>query len=170
MEADFELSNSIGRAAPSRAANIAEQHGILPKSDNAPLSRSSNTASSSIASSIDLTNAEREELGGDEYKAVRLLSWLVPLYLVLWQLLSSISCGWWVAAHRAYLTRANGIGPWWTGVFNAVSAFNSTLQNLNIISEYGNPMTKTVADNGMSLLDANMVSRKIDIETDRLHS
>jgi len=131
VQGEFELSNSIGRAAPSTVvANIAEQHGVLPKSGSAPLSRSSHTASSSIASSIDLTNAEREELGGDEYKAVRLLSWLVPLYFVLWQLLSCISCGWWVAAHRAALTRANGIGPWWTGVFNAVSAFNSTLENM----------------------------------------
>lgn len=132
VEGDFELSNSVGRAPPSAVvANIAEQHGVLPKSDSAPLSKSSHTASSSIDSrSIDLTNAEREELGGDEYKAVRLLSWLVPLYFVLWQLLSCISCGWWIAAHRAYLTRANGIGPWWTGVFNAVSAFNSTLRSL----------------------------------------
>lgn len=87
--------------------------------------------------SVDLTSAERQELGGAEYEAVLLLSYLVPIYFVVWQVLSCISCGWWVAVHRPEVTRANGINPWWCGVFNAVSAFNN---------------------NGMSLLDANMVS------------
>jgi len=127
VEGDFELSNRIVRAAPATVSDIAEQHGVLPKSDSATSSRSPDTASSSI----ELTNAEREELGGHEYKAVRLLSWLVPFYLVIWQVFSCISCGWWIAAHRASTTRANSIDPWWTGVFNAVSAFNSTLRNLD---------------------------------------
>jgi hypothetical protein len=97
------------------------------------------TSESSEDSDVDLTFEERERLGGTEYKAVLFLSYLVPLYFVLWQLISCISCGWWIAAHRAALTRANGINPWWTGAFNAVSAFNN---------------------NGMSLLDANMVHER----------
>lgn len=64
-----------------------------------------------------LSYAEREELGGLEYRAVVLLSVLVPLYFVLWQLLGSLSLGAWVAQHRAATTRANGIDPWWTGAF-----------------------------------------------------
>jgi len=88
-------------------------------------------------SEIELSRAERERLGGTEYEAVRLLSILVPTYFFLWQFLTCISCGWWVAAHRASTTRANGLNPWWTGAFNAVSAFNN---------------------NGMSLLDANMTA------------
>lgn len=106
------------------------------KTDTTPSSR--RTSESSEDSDVDLTLEERERLGGTEYKAVLFLSYLVPIYFVLWQLLTSISCGWWVAAHRAALTRANGQNPWWTGAFNAVSAFNN---------------------NGMSLLDANMVLR-----------
>jgi len=123
VEGEFELSDRLARASRAVASNIAERHNVPPKSNHAPSIRSENTANSDI----DLTNAEREELGGYEYKAVRLLSWLVPLYFTIWQFISCISCGWWIAAHRASTTRANGINPWWTGAFNAVSAFNSML-------------------------------------------
>lgn len=121
LDGDFELENRIGQASPATVSNIAEQHRLRPKPSHAPSTISVDTTSSSV----DLTNAEREELGGYEYKAVRLLSWLVPFYFVIWQFLSCISCGWWIAAHRASTTSANGIDPWWTGAFNAVSAFNS---------------------------------------------
>jgi potassium uptake Trk family protein len=84
-----------------------------------------------------LTEAERQELGGVEYKALLWLSWIVPLYLVLWQLLGALGCAAWVAYNRPGTARANGLNPWWVGAFNAVSAFNNS---------------------GMSLLDANMVA------------
>lgn len=84
-----------------------------------------------------LTEAERQKLGGVEYKALLWLSWIVPLYLVLWQLLGALGCAAWVAYNRPGTARANGLNPWWVGAFNAVSAFNNS---------------------GMSLLDANMVA------------
>ncbi|KAI4731793.1 TrkH-domain-containing protein [Aureobasidium sp. EXF-10728] len=84
-----------------------------------------------------LTEAERQHLGGVEYKALLWLSWIVPLYLVLWQLFGAIGCAAWVAYNRPETARANGLNPWWVGAFNAVSAFNNS---------------------GMSLLDANMVA------------
>lgn len=83
-----------------------------------------------------LSFSERQRLGGYEYRAVVFLSFLVPIYFVLWQLLGCLSCGAWVAYHRATTTLDNGMNPWWVGAFNAVSAFNNS---------------------GMSLLDANMV-------------
>ncbi|GAO46751.1 TrkH-domain-containing protein [Saitoella complicata NRRL Y-17804] len=84
-----------------------------------------------------LTKSQREELGGVEYRAIRVLGWLVPAYYILWQLLGSIGLGWWMATHSSYTTqiRENGINPWWLGAFNTVSAFNNS---------------------GMSLLDANV--------------
>jgi potassium uptake Trk family protein len=84
-----------------------------------------------------LTEAERQKLGGVEYKALLWLSWIVPIYLLLWQLLGALGCAAWVARNRPETARANGLNPWWTGAFNAVSAFNNS---------------------GMSLLDANMVA------------
>ncbi|KAI9876580.1 MAG: hypothetical protein M1830_006180 [Pleopsidium flavum] len=84
-----------------------------------------------------LTLAERERLGGVEYKAVSLLAIIVPLYFVLWQLLGCLGLGAYIASRRADITAQNGLNPWWVGAFNAVSAFNNS---------------------GMSLLDANMVA------------
>lgn len=84
-----------------------------------------------------LTLAERQRLGGVEYKAVTLLAIIVPVYFVLWQLLGSLGLGAYIANSRADTTLQNGLNPWWVGAFNAVSAFNNS---------------------GMSLLDANMVA------------
>ncbi|MCJ1386052.1 hypothetical protein MMC17_009177 [Xylographa soralifera] len=84
-----------------------------------------------------LTLAERERLGGVEYRAVKLLEVIVPVYFVLWQLLGCIGLGAWVANNAPDTALQNGLNPWWVGAFNAVSAFNNS---------------------GMSLLDANMVA------------
>ncbi|GAB7341959.1 hypothetical protein MBLNU457_g0259t1 [Dothideomycetes sp. NU457] len=84
-----------------------------------------------------LTEAEREELGGVEYKALYWLSWVVPIYFILWQLFSCIGLAAWVAVYRPDTALSNGLNPWWVGAFNAVSAFNNS---------------------GMSLLDANMTA------------
>ncbi|KAI9689845.1 MAG: hypothetical protein M1822_009727 [Bathelium mastoideum] len=82
-----------------------------------------------------LTEAERERLGGREYRAIQYLAVVVPLYFILWQLLGSLGIGAYVHNNHADITRADGLNPWWVGAFNAVSAFNNS---------------------GMSLLDANM--------------
>lgn len=84
-----------------------------------------------------LTEEDREKLGGYEYRAMRLLSWLVPTYYVLFQLFGCIGLATYVAMNRPTVARKNGLNPWWVGAFNAVSAFNNS---------------------GMSLLDANMVA------------
>lgn len=84
-----------------------------------------------------LSEEEREKLGGYEYRAIRLLSWLVPAYYILFQLFGCIGLGAYVAMNKPTVTRENGLNPWWVGAFNAVSAFNNS---------------------GMSLLDANMVA------------
>jgi hypothetical protein len=43
-----------------------------------------------------LTHLERLRIGGVEYRAIRLLVWLVPAYFILWQLFGCISLGAWV--------------------------------------------------------------------------
>lgn len=83
-----------------------------------------------------LTGPERSRLGGLEYRALHLLSIVVPLYSVLWQVLGSLALGAWIANNMPTVATSNGANPWWAGIFFAVSAFNNS---------------------GMSLLDANVV-------------
>jgi hypothetical protein len=59
-----------------------------------------------------LTRAEREHLGGVEYRAITLLAWVVPTYYVLWQLLGCLGLGAYMAHNKADTARGNGINPW----------------------------------------------------------
>ncbi|KAI0438246.1 cation transport protein-domain-containing protein [Xylaria telfairii] len=83
-----------------------------------------------------LTSEEREKLGGTEYRALRLLSVIVPIYFVSWQVLGSVALGAWIANNNPQPALDNAISPWWNGIFNGVSAFNNS---------------------GMSVLDLNMI-------------
>lgn len=82
-----------------------------------------------------LSLADREKLGGVEYRAVAFLAVIVPLYFFLFNLLGFIGVGSWLTVNRPEVATSNGVGPFWAGGFMAVSAFGN---------------------NGMSLLDANM--------------
>lgn len=88
----------------------------------------------------DLTPAERDELGGVEYKAVSFLSVVVFLYFILFIIFGMIGVGGWLEANDPAVTRTNGLSPFWTGAFFAVSAF---------------------VNSGMSLLDANMTALQL---------
>jgi Trk-type K+ transport system membrane component len=83
-----------------------------------------------------LTEEERDKLGGVEYRAVCLLTIIVPIYFVAWQILGGLAVGAYVARNKSTVTETNGLAPWWAGFFFAISAFNNS---------------------GMSLVDANMV-------------
>lgn len=73
-----------------------------------------------------LTSEERERLGGTEYRALRLLSVIVPVYFVSWQVLGSVALGAWIANNNPQPALDNAISPWWNGIFNGVSAFNNS--------------------------------------------
>lgn len=55
-----------------------------------------------------LTNKERRKLGGIEYDAICLLSWVVPVYFILWQLLGCLGVGAWIWVNRPSMTLTNG--------------------------------------------------------------
>lgn len=83
-----------------------------------------------------LTIADRERLGGFEYRALKLLAVVVPLYAFLWQVLGAIGIGAWISKNSPEVTTSNDVNPWWAGIFYGISAFNN---------------------NGMSLVDMNMI-------------
>lgn len=60
-----------------------------------------------------LTVADRERLGGVEYRAITFLAAIVPMYFILWQLLGSLGLGAYVAMNRPDVTRRNGLNPWY---------------------------------------------------------
>ena len=60
-----------------------------------------------------LTLAEREQLGGVEYRAVSILAVVVPVYFVLWQLLGCIGLGAYVAMNRSAAAAVNSENPWY---------------------------------------------------------
>ncbi|KAJ5614766.1 hypothetical protein N7528_008420 [Penicillium herquei] len=88
-----------------------------------------------------LTSAEREKLGGVEYKAVSFLSVVVALYLILFLLLGAIGVGTWLQVNHPEVATENGLSPFWTGSFFAVSAF---------------------VNSGMALLDKNMTALQLN--------
>jgi Trk-type K+ transport system membrane component len=87
-----------------------------------------------------LTSAEREELGGVELKAVSFLSIVVSLYFFMCLLLGILGVGGWLQANHPDVAEVNGLNPFWTGAFFAVSAF---------------------VNSGMSLLDKNMTALQL---------
>ena len=60
----------------------------------------------------DLTEADRNRLGGSEYKAVVFLSWVVPIYCFVWQFLGCLSLGAYVNRYYSDICRQNGLNPW----------------------------------------------------------
>lgn len=69
-----------------------------------------------------LTLAERERLGGVEYRALCILAVLVPTYFILWQLLGCIGLGAYIAYNRADATKVNGLNPWYDQLLTLVSS------------------------------------------------
>lgn len=55
-----------------------------------------------------LTEKERRKLGGIEYDAICLLSYVVPIYFVLWQLLGALGVGAWFQVNAPNVTLQNG--------------------------------------------------------------
>lgn len=90
----------------------------------------------------DLSKEESDELGGVEYRALRVLLWIVAAYWVLVQLFAFIISAPYLAAGNRYAAAfvppalQRSVGLWWYAAFNTVSAFTNT---------------------GMSLVDQSMV-------------
>ena len=65
-----------------------------------------------------LSRAEREHLGGVEYRAITLLAYVVPIYFVAWQVLGCVGLGAYMAHNKAGVAERNGINAWYVLPFS----------------------------------------------------
>lgn len=74
---------------------------------------------------VDLTEEQRDELGGIEYRSLKTLAVVLIAYYVCFHLLGIVCLiPWALHTHWSSVIEANGQGrPWW-GIFTAGSAFN----------------------------------------------
>ncbi|KAL1870660.1 low affinity potassium transporter [Paecilomyces lecythidis] len=85
---------------------------------NATIGRNSNF--------VDLTEEQRNELGGIEYRALKTLAVVLISYYFLFHILGVICLVPWIMHSKTYGSIVTGDGqgrPWW-GIFTAASAFN----------------------------------------------
>jgi hypothetical protein len=53
------------------------------------------------------------QLGGAEYRAIKLLAYLVPAYFVVWQLLGCLSIALYIGHYGRDVADSNSINPWY---------------------------------------------------------
>ncbi|PYH49379.1 putative potassium transporter [Aspergillus saccharolyticus JOP 1030-1] len=139
--ARFDLNNHPRDAVPRLPQRQEEEEEDLPALKGILKGTQKYFASKGLISRNSqfhgLTPEERERLGGVEYRAVSFLLVIVTLYWVVFIICGIVGMGTWVAVNHPEKARENGLSPFWTGAFFAVSAF---------------------VNSGMSLLDANMVA------------
>ncbi|KAF2871344.1 cation transport protein-domain-containing protein [Massariosphaeria phaeospora] len=75
---------------------------------------------------VDLTEEQREELGGIEYRALKLLTIILVSYFVGFHLLGMICLLPWIVrdAHYSQVVEKVGVNPVWWGFFTPASMFN----------------------------------------------
>jgi hypothetical protein len=101
--------------------SLTQERGISTQpylSWNATVARNSNF--------VDLTEEQRDELGGIEYRALKTLAVVLITYYVGFHLIGMLTMIPWIMSENKWgdIVRADGVGrPWW-GIFTAASAFN----------------------------------------------
>lgn len=74
---------------------------------------------------FNLSEDEREYLGGVEYRSLKFLSEFVIAYFALCQLFGAIALGAWMSVYAVDTAAVNAQNPWWAGIFLAISAYNN---------------------------------------------
>ena len=74
---------------------------------------------------VGLTRKQREELGGVEYRAIKLLCGVLVCYYVGWHTFGWVSLLPWIVAKKKYsdIVKSNGVTPAWWAFFTPMSAF-----------------------------------------------
>ncbi|KAL3230746.1 High-affinity potassium transport protein [Nakaseomyces bracarensis] len=75
---------------------------------------------------VDLSKTQKEELGGVEYRATKLLCKILVFYYVGFHVMTFVMLVPWITTKTHYknLVKSDGVTPAWWGFFTAMSAFN----------------------------------------------
>ncbi|XDT33016.1 Cation transport protein [Nakaseomyces glabratus] len=75
---------------------------------------------------VDLSRAQKEELGGVEYRSIKLLCKILVIYYLGFHIMSFTMLLPWITHKTKYkhIVRDDGVSPGWWGFFTAMSAFN----------------------------------------------
>ncbi|KAI8959840.1 TrkH-domain-containing protein [Daldinia sp. FL1419] len=74
---------------------------------------------------FNLSEDQREYLGGVEYRSLKFLSVFVIVYFLLCQFFGGIALGAWMSVYAVDTAAVNSQNPWWAGIFLAISAYNN---------------------------------------------
>lgn len=96
---------------------------------------------------VGLTKSQRDELGGVEYRAIKLLCRILVVYYIGFHIMAFTMLLPWICkmTHYIHVVRSDGVSPAWWGVFTAMSAFNDlgltlTPDSMNSFSEARYPL------------------------------
>ncbi|CAL9736190.1 high-affinity potassium transport protein [Monosporozyma servazzii] len=96
---------------------------------------------------VGLTKSQRDELGGVEYRAIKLLCRILVVYYVGFHIMAFTMLLPWICKmdHYIRVVRSGGVSPAWWGFFTAMSAFNDlgltlTPDSMNSFSEARYPL------------------------------
>lgn len=75
---------------------------------------------------IGLTKEQKDELGGVEYRAIKLLCKILVIYYIGLHIMGFLFLVPWIVMHHHYgnILRSDGVSPGWWGFFTSMSAFN----------------------------------------------
>lgn len=74
-----------------------------------------------------LSKQERAQLGSVEYQALRVLFYVVPAYIFIFQFIGTTILAPYMAYNQAETEKANGVNPWYV-----LSSLNETLTDIKI--------------------------------------
>ncbi|CAI4034299.1 hypothetical protein SMKI_10G0860 [Saccharomyces mikatae IFO 1815] len=75
---------------------------------------------------LGLTRAQKDELGGVEYRAIKLLCTILIVYYIGWHIVAFVMLVPWIVLKKHYneIVKSDGVSPTWWGFWTAMSAFN----------------------------------------------
>jgi hypothetical protein len=80
-----------------------------------------------------LSSEEREHIRCVEYQAVRLLSYVVPIYIVAWQVFGCVTLGTYMSCKGQSATAANAVKPWYVLSVSLVNPSDTLQVGRNIL-------------------------------------
>lgn len=124
---DNDIASSSGMRSRSRTRTLGSFLSRNKEEEEDPMPYFSWTPTIGRNSNfVDLTEDQREELGGIEYRALKLLLLILGFYFFGFHILGALTLSTWSANTPKYaaVPKAVGVSPTWWGIFTSASMFN----------------------------------------------